>query len=124
MSIKETLQILEELENILEFTEEPDAFETQAEKELAKKLNAKILQGYKERKPTVREAILSNLYEHFKTYKFLRDLQLYEYRVQFWIPYNKRTWLSEWERTSHSLPQANLKIHTYNAAEGYIVEIS
>ena len=126
MSIKETLKILDEIEQLLEFTEEPDAFETESEKhmekELEKKFDKELLQGYK--KPTAKEAILSNLYTFFKKFKFIRDLQLYENRVQFWMPYKQRDWLWEWEDKSNARKNAGLKAHTYNSSEGYIVEIS
>lgn len=126
MSIKETLNLLKQLNSLVEYIEEPDAFETLAETELNKEyerqLNKELLQGYK--KPTVKEAILSNLYEFFKKFKFLRDLNLYENRVQFWLPYYKDDWLWEWENSSKALSNADLKVHKYNSSEGYVVEIS
>lgn len=126
MSIRETLEQLNKIEKLLEYIEEPDAFETQSEREmekaLEKKFDKELLQGYK--KPTVKDAILSNLYSFFKKFKFIRDLQLYENRVQFWMPYKRRDWLWEWSENSNALKQAKLKAHTYNSSEGYIVEIS
>lgn len=124
--IKEVLNLLEKLDNLIEYIEKSDAFETLAENKVNKKqeklLEKELLQGYK--KPTVKEAILSNLYEYFKKFKFLQDLNLYENRVQFWMPYYKNDWLWEWESTSKALSNANLNVYTYNSSEGYIVEIS
>ena len=126
ISLKHIIEELEKLDKLLEFeyTEEPDAFETQSEKELndnlERKIDASILQG---NKPTVKEAILQNLYQHFCNYKFLRDVQLIGDRVQFWMPSSKWYWLFQWEENSDALKQANLHVYRYNSSEGYIVEI-
>jgi len=124
--IKRTLKLLEDIERLLEFTEEPDAFETQTERELAKeweKDNDKkhLLQGYKD--VQLREALLSNLKMFFSKFKFIRDLQRIGDRLQFWIPEDKLVWFNEWRGNSNALKQGKLKAFPYNSSEGYIIEI-
>lgn len=120
-------RLLEELDRILEYTEEPDAFETQSEREMEKALEKEfdksMLQGYKPK--DAKEAILQNLYKHFRGIGFLRDVQLIGNRLQFYMPDYQRykDWLNDWEQKSQALKNGKLKVFRYNASEGYIVEI-
>ena len=128
-SLKQIIEELEKLNTFFEYTEEPDAFETQSEREMnaaiEKEIDASLLQGYnyEKEKHTVKEAILHNLYQHFCSYKFLRDLHVIGDRLQFWMPANKWDWLYNWEATSNALKQADLRVYKYNSSEGYLVEV-
>ena len=113
--LKEIINLLEQLDILIDYIEPPL-------NEVCNPTKVELLQGNK--KVTTKEAILKNLYEYFKKFKFLKDLQLYDSRIQFWMPYYKDDWLCEWKDTSKALSNAKLNVYKYNSTEGYIVEIS
>lgn len=109
MTIKRVLELLECLERVLDAPSKP-IVET----------DASVIQGYK---PDTRTAILSNLYQYFKNFPYLKDVRLIGSRLQFKMPANKADWLSIWERNSKALQNGKLKLFLYDDPSGFLVEI-
>ena len=116
------------LTRLNEYTEEPDAFETESErvmqKELEDKLNQEHLNMEKQDRINFfkkRNAHLNNIYKMLCKFKFIRNLDMlkdpndkrYNY-IQFWIPENKLSYMSKFSFNG-------LKVSKYNSSEGYIV---
>jgi hypothetical protein len=113
-----------------EYTEEPDAFETESErvmqKELEDKLDQEHLNDEKQQRIEFfkkRNAHLNNIYKMLCKFKFIRNLDMlkdpndkrYNY-IQFWIPENKLSYMSKFSFNG-------LNVTKYNSSEGYIVNI-
>ena len=119
------------------YTEEPDAFETQSERQMQKELEAELdrqhLEFEKRQKQEyfrLRNYTINILEKHFNKFKFIRNLSIlkdpndkrYNY-IQFWIPQNKLVWICRWEEKSEMLKQAKLNVHKVNASQGYLVTV-
>ena len=113
-----------------EYTEEPDAFETESERLMQKELEDKLDQEYLnyEKQQRIeffkkRNAHLNNLYKMLCKFKFIRNLNMlkdpsdkrYNY-IQFWIPENKLSYMSKFNFNG-------LKVSKYNSSEGYLVTV-
>lgn len=118
------------LARLNEYTEEPDAFETESERVMQKELEDKLDQEYlnMEKQDKInffkkRNAHLNNIYKMLCKFKFIRNLDMlkdpndkrYNY-IQFWIPENKLSYMSKFSFNG-------LKVTKYNSSEGYIVNI-
>ena len=124
------MQINELLIRLNEYTEEPDAFETESErvmqKELEDQLDQEHLNMEKEQRVEFfkkRNAHLNNIYKMLTKFKFIRNLNMikdpndkrYNY-IQFWIPENKLSYISNFDFK-------DLNIDKTNASNGYLVNI-
>lgn len=113
-----------------EYTEEPDAFETESERLMQKEFEDKLDQEYlnDEKQQRIeffkkRNAHLNNIYKLLTKFKFIRNLNMlkdpsdkrYNY-IQFWIPENKLSYISKFNFNG-------LKVSKYNSSEGYLVNI-
>lgn len=113
-----------------EYTEEPDAFETESERLMQKELEDKLDQEYLnyEKQQRIeffkkRNAHLHNIYKMLCKFKFIRNLNMlkdpsdkrYNY-IQFWIPENKLSYMSKFNFNG-------LKVSKYNSSEGYLVTV-
>ena len=113
-----------------EYTEEPDAFETESERLMQKELEDKLDQEYlnDEKQQRIeffkkRNAHLNNIYKMLCKFKFIRNLNMlkdpsdkrYNY-IQFWIPENKLSYMSKFNFNG-------LKVSKYNSSEGYLVTV-
>lgn len=113
-----------------EYTEEPDAFETESErlmqKEFEDKLDQELLNIEKQQRIEFfkkRNAHLNNIYKMLCKFKFIRNLDMlkdpndkrYNY-IQFWIPENKLSYISKFNFNG-------LKVSKYNSSEGYLVTV-
>lgn len=113
-----------------EYTEEPDAFETESERLMQKELEDKLDQEYLnyEKQQRIeffkkRNAHLNNIYKLLTKFKFIRNLNMlkdpsdkrYNY-IQFWIPENKLSYMSKFNFNG-------LKVSKYNSSEGYLVTV-
>ena len=118
------------LTRLNEYTEEPDAFETESERVMQKELEDKLDQEHlnMEKQNRInffkkRNAHLNNIYKMLGKFKFIRNLDMlkdpndkrYNY-IQFWIPENKLSYMSKFSFNG-------LKVTKYNSSEGYIVNI-
>ena len=118
------------LTRLNEYTEEPDAFETESERVMQKELEDKLDQEHlnMEKQDRInffkkRNAHLNNIYKMLGKFKFIRNLDMlkdpndkrYNY-IQFWIPENKLSYMSKFSFNG-------LKVTKYNSSEGYIVNI-
>ena len=118
------------LTRLNEYTEEPDAFETESERVMQKELEDKLDQEHlnMEKQDRInffkkRNAHLNNIYKMLCKFKFIRNLNMlkdpndkrYNY-IQFWIPENKLSYMSKFSFNG-------LKVTKYNSSEGYIVNI-
>ena len=118
------------LTRLNEYTEEPDAFETESERVMQKELEDKLDQEHlnMEKQDRInffkkRNAHLNNIYKMLYKFKFIRNLNMlkdpndkrYNY-IQFWIPENKLSYMSKFSFNG-------LKVTKYNSSEGYIVNI-
>ena len=118
------------LTRLNEYTEEPDAFETESERVMKKELENKLDQEHlnMEKQDRInffkkRNAHLNNIYKMLGKFKFIRNLNMlkdpndkrYNY-IQFWIPENKLSYMSKFSFNG-------LKVTKYNSSEGYIVNI-
>ena len=118
------------LTRLNEYTEEPDAFETESERVMQKELEDKLDQEHlnMEKQDRInffkkRNAHLNNIYKMLGKFKFIRNLNMlkdpndkrYNY-IQFWIPENKLSYMSKFSFNG-------LKVTKYNSSEGYIVNI-
>ena len=118
------------LTRLNEYTEEPDAFETESERVMQKELEDKLDQEHlnMEKQDRInffkkRNAHLNNIYKMLCKFKFIRNLDMlkdpndkrYNY-IQFWIPENKLSYMSKFSFNG-------LKVSKYNSSEGYIVNI-
>ena len=113
-----------------EYTEEPDAFETESERVMQKELEDKLDQEHlnMEKQDRInffkkRNAHLNNIYKMLCKFKFIRNLDMlkdpndrrYNY-IQFWIPENKLSYMSKFSFNG-------LKVTKYNSSEGYIITV-
>lgn len=118
------------LTRLNEYTEEPDAFETESERLLQKEFEDKLDQEYLniEKQQRIeffkkRNVHLNNIYKMLCKFKFIRNLDMlkdpsdkrYNY-IQFWIPENKLSYISKFDFNG-------LKVSKYNSSEGYLVNI-
>jgi hypothetical protein len=120
-----------------QYTQEPDAFETQSERQMQKELEDRLdyehIEAEKKQKQRyfrLRNRAINVLEKHFSTFGFIRNLSIlkdfndkrYNY-IQFWIPENRLTWICDWENESQMLKRAKLTVHKVNASRGYLVTI-
>lgn len=110
MLIKETLRLLEELDRLL--TEKESVFDYSV-----------IQGGKKQSENEVKEAILNNLLSFFKGFKYVKDIKILGERLQFFIPEDKLDWFEKWKGKSKAIENGKLKLFSYNAKDGYIIEI-
>ena len=118
------------LARLNEYTEEPDAFETESERVMQKELEDKLDQEHlnMEKQDRInffkkRNAHLNNIYKMLCKFKFIRNLDMlkdpndkrYNY-IQFWIPENKLSYMSKFSFNG-------LKVTKYNSSEGYIITV-
>lgn len=114
--------MIKRLLKLIEYTEEPDAFETQSEREMEaemEKENDKLHLGQELLMRTIRK----RLFDYISGLGFTRDVHMVGNKVQFYIPQDKLYWYSEWKENSKLIKQFGLKPYIYNMSNGYIVEV-
>lgn len=119
------------LTRLNEYTEEPDAFETESErimqKELEDKLDQELLSNDKKLKQEFfkkRNALINSYYKYFSKIKFIRNLSIqkdpndkrYNY-IEFWIPEWALSRVKNWKEF------VKLNLTCFNSSQGYRINI-
>lgn len=117
-----------------EYTEEPDAFETESErimqKELEDALDQELLSNEKKLKQEFfkrRNSLINSYFKYFQKIKFTRDVKIlkdpndkrYNY-IEFWIPEWALKFQSNWKSM---VEEQNLKLTGYKVSQGYRIII-
>lgn len=126
-----TQQIKELIQNNNPYTEEPDAFETQTEREMERELEAQIDKEYINKEKSEyfkkRNGGLKRVQKFLSSLRGVRDIYISEGRVPYlkcYIPYWQFNKFSDWNaREKNVLKTCGLKLDRYNASQGYIVTI-
>lgn len=125
------MELFKQLNNLIEqFIEEPDAFETQSQREMERDWEIENDKLHKEQDKKAKQEFfrkrnieLNIVYNKLKYWKFIRDLNIIEdtndrrYRyLHFWLPEWRINWLNK-------LDLKILKRKMYKSSEGYNVYI-
>ena len=114
------MEIKEILQKLNEYTEEPDAFETeterQMEQDLENNLDKAILKNEKENK-----AKIYSLYNYLKKMPWAYDLNLKDDIIKFVVQKERTKGFEHWKETSNLLNY--FKIEKYNTGEGFIITL-
>lgn len=116
-----------------DYTEEPDAFETQSEREMQKELGQQLDKEAKRKEDSKywkeRMAGMKRVYDFLEKMKETRDVCRTKDRnwtyTRCWIPQSAFTKFTAWnDKQDNLLKRCHLKMTRENASQGYYVTIS
>ena len=123
----------EEFRNLFEYTEEPDAFETQSEREMEKQMEMEIDAAYKKNKDNAAEFFkkrnggIKRIYSFLSKLKGVRDLRKGEGRPPYlacYISERDFNFFNDWNsKENNVLKECGLQMKAENASQGYNIYI-
>ena len=123
------------IEKFLEFTENPDDFETESERKMnlqtEQEIDSLYQQDEKERKQQwyeERNIGIKRIKKFLDTLPFTNLVEIIRDRqfsyIKFYVSEKYFNKITEWEEKSNMLRKSHLKLSRENASQGYIVIIS
>ena len=123
----------EEFRNLFEYTEEPNAFETQSEREMEKQMEMEIDAAYEKNKDNAAEFFkkrnggIKRIYSFLSKLKGVRDLRKGEGKTPYltcYISERDFNFFQGWNNKQNNvLKECGLQMRTENASQGYNIYI-